>query len=71
MKCGSKPTKPYKSYQMGGLVTPMPAKSMSKGPSQRLGPAKGKAKQKMMMEEAKGKEMTKKTQDAYKRFYGK
>jgi hypothetical protein len=56
---------------MGGLVTPMPAKSMSKGPSQRLGPAKGKAKQKMMMEEAKGKEMTKKTQDAYKRFYGK
>nr|AMP48314.1 hypothetical protein [uncultured bacterium]AMP48426.1 hypothetical protein [uncultured bacterium] len=55
---------------MGGMVTPM-AKPMSKGPSQRLGPAKGKAKQKMEMERVRGEEMTKKTQDAYKRFYGK
>lgn len=55
-----------KSYQMGGMVTPM-----SKGPSQRLGPAKGKAKQKMEMERVRGEEMTKKTQDAYKRFYSK
>ncbi len=59
-----------KSYQMGGMVTPM-AKPMSKGPSQRLGPAKAKGKQKMEMERVRGEEMTKKTQDAYKRFYSK
>lgn len=61
-----------KSYQVGGMVEkPMPAKSMSKGPSRRLGPAKTRAKQEMMMGEAKGKEMTEKMQGAYRRFYGK
>ena len=61
-----------KSYQKGGMVEkPMPASSMSKGPSRRLGPAKTRAKQEMMMGEAKGKEMTEKMQGAYRRFYGK
>jgi hypothetical protein len=61
-----------KSYQMGGMVEkPMPAKSMSKGPSRRLGPAKVRAEREMRMGQAEGEEMTKKTQGAYKRFYGK
>lgn len=61
-----------KSYQVGGMVEkPMPAKSMSKGPSRRLGPAKTRAKQEMMMREVEDDKMTKKTQDAYRRFYGK
>jgi hypothetical protein len=61
-----------KSYQMGGMIEkPMPAQSMSKGPSRRLGPAKVRAQREMMMGKVKGEEMTKKTQDAYKRFYGK
>lgn len=61
-----------KSYQMGGMVEkPMPAKSMSKGPSRRLGPAKVRAQREMMMQEAEGKKMTEKMQGAYRRFYGK
>ena len=61
-----------KSYQKGGMVEkPMPASSMSKGPSRRLGPAKTRAKQEMMLGDAKGKEMTEKMQGAYRRFYGK
>lgn len=61
-----------KSYQKGGMVEkPMPASSMSKGPSRRLGPAKTRAKQEMMLGEAKGKGMTEKMQGAYRRFYGK
>lgn len=61
-----------KSYQKGGMVEkPMPASSMSKGPSRRLGPAKTRAKQEMMMKEAEGRSMTEKMQGAYRRFYGK
>lgn len=61
-----------KSYQKGGMIEkPMPASSMSKGPSRRLGPAKIRAKQEMMMREVEDDKMTKKTQDAYRRFYGK
>lgn len=61
-----------KSYEKGGIIErPMPASSMSKGPSRRLGPAKVRAQREMMMREVEGNEMTEKTQEGYRKFYGK
>lgn len=59
-----------KSYQEGGIITdePEPAMSESKGPPRRLGPAKGRAKREMMMQQAEQREMDRKMQRAREEF---
>lgn len=63
-----------KSYQKGGMVTK--SKPMSKGPQgprsypgQNLARKERREKEQMLVEQAKGEEMTERMQEARRRFY--